>query len=219
MRIPARDNFEAIIKADSGQRIYTSWRYYSRLHCGPFIARLKIASRLLGERRYANLLDLGFGSGFFAPELSLHCDQLFGVDMHQNIPVVKGMLNREGVRAHLAYGDILRLPWKDASFDCVVCLSVLEFVEDIRSAMMEIERVARDNATILIGAPVLNKLTDFCYDRLIQFSHRRILHKSGQEKIREEAEEYFKVEQVATYPFFLPFGAALFFVIKATKKR
>lgn len=219
MRIPARNNFDAVIKSAPHQRMYTASRYYSRLQRGPFIARLRIALRLLGTHRYAHLLDLGFGSGFFIPELSLHCERLYGIDLHTNVPAVKKMLAQEATKAYLALGDILHLPWKDASFDCVVCLSVLEFIEDMHSAIKELARVASPGATILIGAPVSNKVTDFCYDKLIRFSNHRIVHKSNHDKIKKAVGQYLEIEKVATYPFFLPFGASLFFVIKAAKRR
>src|SRR3990170_515027 len=51
---------------------------------GVFRKRLAMVVELLGGRRYDELLEVGFGSGIFLPELAARCRRLYGVDVHGN---------------------------------------------------------------------------------------------------------------------------------------
>ena len=84
--------------------------------------------------------------------------------------------------------------------------------------ILEIKEAAKDAATIIIGAPVLNKITDFCYEKLIRSRVHRILHKSAQEKIIGSVKRHLIIEKIVHYPFFLPLDYSLFFVLRATKR-
>ena len=49
-------------------------------------------------------------------------------------------------------GDAARLPFKNRSFDCVFCVAVLEFVEDMGAVLREMVRVARKRVVVgLLG--------------------------------------------------------------------
>lgn len=219
LRLPKINNSRAVIAADPQQALYSSKRYYSKFFRVPYLKRLEMAIKLLGNKKYNRLLDIGFGSGFLLPELYRHCDRLTAIDVHRHIPKVKEMLSREGVGAEILSGDVLNLPFKNNSFDCIVCLSVLEFIDDIGSSAREIMRIAGKDATIIIGAPVLNKITEICYDKLVKARYHRSLHKSGHFKIISFINKYLDIEETLTYPSFMPLDHALFFVLKARKKR
>jgi 2-polyprenyl-3-methyl-5-hydroxy-6-metoxy-1,4-benzoquinol methylase len=211
LQLPRLKNLESIIAADQQNFTYTSARYYAFVYRIPFIRRLEMALGLLGKQRYRNLLDLGCGAGIFLPELSRRCRNLFALDIHPHISLVKEMLNKEQVQAEMVRGDILSLPFGKERFDCIVALSLLEFIDDTDRAILEIKEAAKDAATIIIGAPVLNKITDFCYEKLIRSRVHRILHKSAQEKIIGSVKRHLIIEKIVHYPFFLPLDYSLFF--------
>lgn len=219
LRLPDSRDLKEIIDADKEQSIYTSKRYYSKVFGVLYINRLKMVVKLLGNKKYGKLLDMGFGSGFFLPELRLHCDSLFGIDIHKNVLLVKEMLRKESVSAKILFSNAMQLPFKKESFDCVVCLSVLEFIDNTDSVISEITRVAKPQARIIIGAPVLNKITDFCYDRLVKSKYHRLLHKSDHRKIINSVRNFLFIEKLLTCPFFFPCDFSLFFVLTAKKKR
>ncbi len=50
-------------------------------------------------------------------------------------------------------GDALRLPFKDAYFDKVICAEVLEHVPDDRQAVQELTRVLKDDGILAISVP------------------------------------------------------------------
>ena len=45
--------------------------------------RFRMILSLLPKRRIGRLLEIGYGSGVFLPELSRRCDNLYGIDPHQ----------------------------------------------------------------------------------------------------------------------------------------
>lgn len=53
----------------------------------------------------------------------------------------------------LAQADILRLPFRDGTFDKVVCSEVLEHIPDDLHAMREITRVLKDDGILAVSVP------------------------------------------------------------------
>ena len=152
-----------LISSDPNQKIFCADRYYSFPVNQFYLKRLRIALSLLGEKKYEKLLDIGFGSGIFLPSLSFKANKLYGIDSHDYVPQVSELISNMNIEAELKKGIITALPYDDNQFDCITCLSVLEFVEDTSKAMSEIARVAKLGAKIIIGAPVVSKFTDICY--------------------------------------------------------
>lgn len=219
LRLPAKANFEPIIAlTDAEKYLFPSGRYYSKIYRIPYLERIKLAVKLLGNAKFSRLLDVGLGSGIFLPELSKHCDFLYGVDLHKYMPLVKTMLSKEGIAAKVLSANTLNLPFKNQSFDCIVCLSVLEFIDDTEKVICEIKRIAKDDSTIIIGAPVLNKITRSCYQNVVKFRNHNLLHRSGHLKIMNSVDKHLQTEKILVYPFFLPLKYALFFVLKAKKR-
>ncbi len=56
-------------------------------------------------------------------------------------------------RADIIYYDGRRMPFGDATFDCVLCIEVLEHSEDPQLLITEIARVVRPGGTLLLTVP------------------------------------------------------------------
>jgi SAM-dependent methyltransferase len=56
--------------------------------------------------------------------------------------------------ASAVQGHVTALPFRDASFDLVCALDIIEHVEDGDSALAEISRVAKTGAAVLLSAPL-----------------------------------------------------------------
>lgn len=212
------DELEALIAADPNQKIYTSKRYYSRFFRYPYLKRFKMVLDFLGDEYHDNLLDIGFGSGIFLPELAKRCENLYGIDVHNNIGTVSKIIAGRGLKADLKWSSVTDIPYPENKFDCVICLSVLEFIGDINKAIFEINRVAKPNAKIIIGAPIHNKITDFSYKMLVGSQDQHLLHKSDHKKIIKTANEFLTIQRIKHFPFFCSINRSLFFVLSGKKK-
>jgi SAM-dependent methyltransferase len=177
--------------------------YYYGLTAPLYRGRLTVAARLLGHG-YPSLLDVGYGSGIFYPELARRAERLVGVEVHGQEARVGEALRGLGVDVDLRPGSILELPAEDGEFDAVVCLSVLEHLRELGGALSELRRVLTSGGMAVLGFPVRQPLTD-AFFRLFGFDPRE-LHPSSHTDILRAAEQYeaFAVERVAHFPRLLP---------------
>jgi SAM-dependent methyltransferase len=123
--------------------------------------RYRLALALLGNSTFGRLLEVGYGSGVFMPELAARCNELYGIDIHSKGSEVEEVLRRHGVRAQLSTASVTKLPFKDKYFDCVVTVSSLEFVDDIESACHEVGRVLAPGGVFVVITPGHSLLVDW----------------------------------------------------------
>ena len=122
--------------------------------------RFELLLSLIGERRHERLLEVGYGSGVLMPELAARCRELVGVDLHPRHREVRGALADHGVHAELVRGSVAALPFADARFDCVLTVSALEYVDDVRAACAELKRVLTPDGVLLVVTPGHSPLLD-----------------------------------------------------------
>ncbi len=121
--------------------------------------RFELVTSLL-PKRAEKLLEIGYGSGIFMPELARYTDNLFGVDVHERADEIAAVLKRNGVTATLSTASADALPFPDRSFDAVVVVSTFEFVPDIERAAREVRRVLRPGGVAIVVTPVENLFLD-----------------------------------------------------------
>jgi SAM-dependent methyltransferase len=119
-----------------------------------------VVSVLRAQSRAARLIEIGYGSGIFMPELARYCDQLYGLDEHPCAAVVAERLARVGVSATLFTGDACLLPFPDRSFDMVVVVSVFEFVPDVFAATREVIRILSPRGLAVVVTPGSSPVLD-----------------------------------------------------------
>ena len=138
--------------------------YYKPLFGYAYKKRLALALDVLGTN-YNKLLEVGYGSGILLPELSRHCLELHAIDIHNNGTLVQEMLESENVQAYLKVGSILNLKYTTNTFDALISLSVLEFIDknNLSVALKEIHRVTKLGGRIVLGFPRYNKFTDLFF--------------------------------------------------------
>jgi ubiquinone/menaquinone biosynthesis C-methylase UbiE len=123
--------------------------------------RFHLVVSLLAGQRIERLLEIGYGSGVFLPELSRYCEQLYGIDVHQMQQTVSESLSKTGVTAQLYSASASAMPFEDAFFDCLVAVSALEFVEDLDAACTEMKRVLKPGGSLVVITPGHSPLVDF----------------------------------------------------------
>lgn len=99
-----------------------------------------------------NILDVGCGEGFFLIRLLVECDpsSLYGIDISR-FDVENAAINCPS--ANLICSCAENLPFKNETFQNIVCSEVLEHVINPRKTLREIARVLRINGKVGISTP------------------------------------------------------------------
>jgi SAM-dependent methyltransferase len=189
--------------------------YYYKPITGPvYRTRLEMGIKLLGNHQYDSLLEIGYGSGLLLPELAKHARRLTGIDLHTKSAEVYKMLEHEKVQAALHSGSLFETPFPDGSFDALLCLSVLEHLTELDKALREFARITKPGATIVLGFPVRNIVTDNFF-RLVGYDPRA-LHPSGHRDIERAIlrQPDMMLDRKSIFPGFLPTDMALYYACR-----
>lgn len=154
-----------------------------------FVGRRKLISTLLeqrfGRRTDLMLLDIGCGTGAVAAELAWRG---FIVPADSSAQALQYCRRRQ--LQHLCCADSVRLPFRDATFDAVVALDLLEHIEDDHAAAAEIHRVLRPSGCLFVTVPAYrflwsgHDLALMHYRRYTASELRRLLTTAGLKPLR-----------------------------------
>jgi ubiquinone/menaquinone biosynthesis C-methylase UbiE len=120
---------------------------------------LIMGERLLKKRKFdlrgaKQVLDVGSGAGQIIQHLLKYADDdasITGFDLsHEMLKRARRRLKSD--RPRFLTADLTRLPFADASFDCVTCGYVLEHLPDPRPGLAELARVLRKGGRMLLIA-------------------------------------------------------------------
>jgi 2-polyprenyl-6-hydroxyphenyl methylase/3-demethylubiquinone-9 3-methyltransferase len=123
-------------------------------------ARLATFDPVVGDWRGTCVLDLGCAGGFMAEALAARGAQVTGIDPARRAVAAaraRSWATRSGVDYLVGAGE--RLPLADASFDAVVCVDVLEHVQDLGMVIAEVARVLRRGGLFLFDTINRNPLS------------------------------------------------------------
>jgi ubiquinone/menaquinone biosynthesis C-methylase UbiE len=148
---------EALVKTSDVD--YAVWNYDGPVS---FItrARYRMVLSLLPMEPVDALLEVGYGSGVFMPELAHHTRRLAGADVHAYRADVERVLDSIGISAELVDAPAEDLPWPNESFDVVVVVSAFEFVRDPILAADEISRVLKPDGRAIVVTPAATPILD-----------------------------------------------------------
>ena len=112
--------------------------------------------RLVGKRERGRALDIGTGPGQIVLKLARRLTRwkFIGVDrspnmIAQGIAVLGPAVDLAG-RVHFHGADANQIPFRDGSFDLVVCNSVLHHLAEPQKLLAEIARVTKPSGAILL---------------------------------------------------------------------
>jgi ubiquinone/menaquinone biosynthesis C-methylase UbiE len=102
------------------------------------------------------ILDAGCGTGIFTRYLLKREASVVGLEL--SFPMLLKAASKYRTRAFLPLqGDMQTLPFGDASFDKVVSLTALEFIQKAKVAVEELFRIAKPGGIIVVAT--LNSLS------------------------------------------------------------
>jgi demethylmenaquinone methyltransferase/2-methoxy-6-polyprenyl-1,4-benzoquinol methylase len=118
------------------------------LSCGIDFYWRKRAANTVASWRPGKIVDLATGTGDLALALQkkLPDAEVTGVDF---LPEMLELAHRKGVHQTIL-ADAMKLPFPDASFDCVTIAFGLRNMENWRAALAEMSRVLRKNGHLLV---------------------------------------------------------------------
>jgi 2-polyprenyl-3-methyl-5-hydroxy-6-metoxy-1,4-benzoquinol methylase len=153
MKIKNMEEAEFRIRNEELSRKFDIEQYHRKSH---FLIRLMIFLRFMAVKTMAGrdcstLLDIGCGNGYLLSTVS--SEKKYGIDLSlNNIMKAKQRLNSV---AHcvLAQGNAESLPFKEASFDTVICSEVIEHVLRPEHVLQEAKRALKPEGLLVITIP------------------------------------------------------------------
>lgn len=149
-------------------RLFDNWpERYDRWFTTPIgeLAReyeKELIISLLKPQQGDKILDVGCGTGVFTVDILEQGALVFGIDI--SLPMLTRAGEKlEGYPFFKALGTMICLPFADNTFDRVISITALEFIEDGRKALHELFRVTKKGGTILVAT--LNSLSSWAAQR------------------------------------------------------
>ncbi len=111
--------------------------------------------RFLFAKTYAEgkvVLDAGCGEGLGSLIVAQSASYVVGIDLDKDIiKLAKEKYKRENLS--FLVSDIKDIPFKSKSFDMVICLEVIEHIEEQERALFEMKRVLKEDGILIISSP------------------------------------------------------------------
>jgi len=131
--------------------------------------RSKLINEELRATKEMKILDVGCGIGYMAEIFSKRgFRNVFAMDISVNS---LKFASKRNPKALFVVGDVLKLPYKDNSFDCVVTSEVMEHVKDGNPFVKELSRITKPGGQIILTTPSI--------DGILNVS--RVCHSHGSE--------------------------------------
>jgi ubiquinone/menaquinone biosynthesis C-methylase UbiE len=118
---------------------------------------LNLLRPLPGEK----IADAGCGTAVFTRDFLDAGSEVVGLDL--SLPMLQRAKSKGPARLRVLQGDMLRLPFREASFDKAVSITAIEFIEDGRQAIRELFRVTRPKGIVVVAT--LNSLSSWAVRR------------------------------------------------------
>ena len=181
--------------------------YYIPLFNRLYRRRITLLCELIGNRRYRNILDIGFGGGILFPTISQVAQHIIGVDPHSHHhSVTKLMIQHYGLNPFLVRGRLPYLPFTGRSFEAIISLSNFYYLGDqLRPSLDEIRRIAQADTDIYLGT----SSRGFYSLVLKKTAYRNF--PPVKENVLNCIKERFTVEEIKTIPSFMPPALSIYF--------
>jgi putative flippase GtrA len=125
----------------------------------------------------SNVLDIGCGSSPIASKYN-------GISIDYNQAKIEFMKRNQhdGNNRKYLMGDARQLPFQNSSFDSVLCIELIEHMDDPVKVIAEISRVAKPNAKIVLATPdysrplahIVDVMTPYGNDHCYRFTKKHL---------------------------------------------
>jgi len=126
------------------------WEVQNPIHLQGERRRAEITASLLRPKSDDRILDIGCGEGYQMSYIVEQCTQVIGLDL--SVERLKQAKNR--VRnADLVCASSERLPFRPQIFDKIMCLELLEHLNEPHKTILETESVLKVQGTLVVSVP------------------------------------------------------------------
>src|SRR5947209_18347443 len=180
-----RDEYATMFRVEE-----THW-WYRALHRLIFQA----LEAELPKWRAKEIVDVGCGTGAILKQLG-NPERNVGIDL---APEAISFCRQRGLN-NVQQGDIHALPFPDASFDAVICSSVLyhQWVSDVEGAVREMHRILRPGGVLVVNVPAFPFLHS-AHDEAVMTARR--FRKQEIKRLLEK--QNFKIRRLTYWTTFL----------------
>lgn len=115
--------------------------------------RLKVVYKILFNGtplKGKKFLDVGCGLGFFASKAGKLGADVYGIDIGERLINIS---RKRYPKGKFSVASAARLPFKDNSFDLILCTEVIEHVNNQNKALSEIFRVLKKGGYLVLTTP------------------------------------------------------------------
>ena len=149
---------------------------------------------LLKPKKGEIILDAGCGTGIFTTDILSSGSQVIGLDI--SLPMlIQAKRKLKEYPFWIILADMLNLPFPGSSFDKVVSVTALEFVEDAKGAIGELFRITKRGGCIVVAT--LNSLSPWASRRKAEAKERHTIFEKAIFRSPQELLSLASVEGVA----------------------
>jgi len=149
---------------------------------------------LLKPKQGEIILDAGCGTGIFTTDILSSGSQVIGLDI--SLPMlIQAKKKLKEYPFWIILADMLNLPFPGSSFDKVVSVTALEFVEDAKDAIGELFRITKRGGCIVVAT--LNSLSPWASRRKAEAKERHTIFEKAIFRSPQELLSLASVEGVA----------------------
>jgi ubiquinone/menaquinone biosynthesis C-methylase UbiE len=185
-----------MMKREKGQ-LFDEWpEAYDRWFTTPIGSLVKkyevqLILDLLKPRQGEIILDAGCGTGVFTLDILSLGSKVIGLDL--SLPMlIQADKKLKGYPFQMVLADMLNLPFRKDSFDKVVSVTALEFIEDAKGTVKELFRVTRRGGCVVVAT--LNSLSPWAFRRKAQARERQTIFEKAIFRSPDELRSLASVE-------------------------
>jgi SAM-dependent methyltransferase len=162
--------------------------------------RLRWVRSVLPPSPVDSILEIGYGSGVFMYTLAPFTRALHGIDIHAHAGVVRDRLSEHDIELSAARGSGMSLPYRDGSFDAVVIVSALEFMDDPGACLEESLRVTRQGGRVITVTPRVLPWADAVY-RVLSGIDPESDFRGGRQRVQQALTRFDADRRPRPFPF------------------
>jgi ubiquinone/menaquinone biosynthesis C-methylase UbiE len=152
---------------------------------------VELVQDLLRPQKDEMILDAGCGIGIFTTDILSLGSQVIGLDISLPMLIQAGK-KLKGFPFQMVLADILNLPFPKDSFDKVVSVTTLEFVDDAKGAVGELFRITKRGGCIVVAT--LNNLSPWASCRRAEAKERHTIFEKAIFRSPDELRSLASVE-------------------------